>query len=287
MATAEQMAALLQSQTQNNEAMMSRIVEAVVTQLAMLLPQGGHSAGLSLNERRFGDVGKFSGDEGTWSEWSLKFRATIKECDVALFQALELAGESEIEVTKAHLESISMERPLEKSVMLYNRLIHLLGGPALMLHQSVVEENGLEAWRLLRKRYDPKTTLRNLQLWLKIMNPGKVKKSQDFFVQVNRWESWVNTMKRDYQQDVAETARVGLLIMMAPDELQGTILEHADRLQNYVQVKEKMVMLLDARGRLHDPNAMDVGYAGEDSHCWSESGLENQDIGAVGRGDHC
>ena len=31
----------------------------------------------------------FSGDEGTWSEWSLKFRATIKECGVALFQALE------------------------------------------------------------------------------------------------------------------------------------------------------------------------------------------------------
>ena len=32
---------------------------------------------------------------------------------------------------------------------------------------------------------------------------------------------------------------------------------------------------------------MDVGYAGEDSHCWSESGVEKQDIGAVGRGDHC
>ena len=65
------------------------------------------------------------------------------------------------------------------------------------------------------------------------------------------------------------------------------ILEHADRLQSYAQVKEKMVMLLGARGRLHDPNAMDVGYAGEDSQCWSKSGMENLDIGAVGRGDHC
>ena len=52
--------------------------------------------------------------------------------------------------------------------MLYNRLIHLLGGPALMLHQSVVEENGLEAWRLLQQRYDPKTTLRSLPLWLTV-----------------------------------------------------------------------------------------------------------------------
>ena len=117
-----------------------------------------------------------------------------------LFQALELAGESEIEVTKAHVESISMDRPLEKPAMLYNRLIHLHGGPALMLHQSVVEENCLGAWRLLWKRYDPKTTLRNFQLWLSIMYLGKVKKSQDFLVQVNRWESWVNTLKRDYQQ---------------------------------------------------------------------------------------
>ena len=134
-------------------------------------------------------MGKFSGDECTWSEWTLTFRATIKECDVALFQALELAGESEIEVTKAHVESISMDRPLEKSAMLYNRLIHLLGGPAVTLHQSVVEEIGLEAWRMLRKRYDPKTTLRNLHLWLKIMNPGKVKKAEDFLVQVDRWKS--------------------------------------------------------------------------------------------------
>ena len=251
------------------------------------MPQGGHSAGSSLNERRFRDVGKFSGDEGTWSECSPKFRATIKECDVALFQALESAGESEIEVTKAHVESISMDRPLEKSAVLYNRLIRLHCGPALMLHQSAVEENGLEAWRLLRKRYDPKTTSRNLQLWLKIMNFAKVRKSQDVFVQVNRWESWVNTLKRDYQQDVAEKARVGLLIMMAPDELPGTFFEHADRLQNCAQVKEKKVMMLDARCRLHDPNAMDVGYAGEDSHCWLESGMENQDTGAVGRGDHC
>ena len=57
---------------------------------------------------------------------------------MALLQAFESAGESEIEVTKAHVESISMDRPLDKSATLHNRLIHLLGRPALMLHESVV-----------------------------------------------------------------------------------------------------------------------------------------------------
>ena len=135
--------------------------------------------------------------------------------------------------------------------MLCNRFVHLLSGPALTLHQSVNGANGLEVWRLLKKRCDPKTTLRNLQL--KIKNPGKVKESKDFFIQVNRWEGWVNMLKRDYGQEVAETAKVGLLILMARDELQRTVLGRADRLRECRQIKEKMVMLLDARGQLKDP----------------------------------
>ena len=33
------------------------------------------------------------------------------------------------------------------------------------------------------------------------------------------------------------------------------------------QVKEKMVMLLDARARLHDPNAMDIGEVKNSTCC--------------------
>ena len=151
-----------------------------------------------------------------------------------------MAGDSQAEINMIDVaQSNIMDRCMEKSAMLYNRFVHLLSGPALTLHQTVVGENGLEVWRLWKMRHDPKTTLRNLQLWLKIMNPGKVKESQDFLAQVNRWEGWVNMLKRDYGQEVAETAKVGLLILMAPDELQGTVLEHADRLREYRQIKEK------------------------------------------------
>ena len=73
---------------------------------------------------------------------------------------------------------------------------------------------------------------------------------------------------------------------MAPGELQGTVLEHADRLREYRQMKEKMVMLLDARGQLEDPNAMDIGYSGEEDWTW-DTELRDFDVGAVGRSDHC
>ena len=42
-----------------------------------------------------------------------------------------------------------------------------------------------------------------------------------------------------------------------------------------------MVMLLDARGQLKDPNAMDIGYSGEEDWTW-ETELGDFDVGAVG-----
>ena len=38
---------------------------------------------------------------------------------------------------------------------------------------------------------------------------------------------------------------------------------------------------------MRDTDAVDVEYAGENSHFWNEFGVEHQDSGAVGRGEHC
>ena len=67
---------------------------------------------------------------------------------MAQCQALQFAGESDIEVVNEHVKSTTLGRRLERSAMLYNRLIQLLRGPALALHQSEVGGNVLTAWRL-------------------------------------------------------------------------------------------------------------------------------------------
>ena len=48
-----------------------------------------------------------------------------------------------------------------------------------------------------------------------------------------------------------------------------------------------MVGLLDARARPKDPNAMDIGYAGEDDWGWDDTESSDFDVAAVGKGDHC
>merc|ERR1712015_169519 len=85
--------------------------------------------------------------------------------------------------------------------------------------------------------------------------------------------------------------KIGILIQMMPDDLQDHILQHADRLREYKLVKEKVVTLTDARMRLKDPNAMDVGYADYEHEYDYEYGTdsdENQhDVGNIGVDARC
>ena len=158
MATAEQLAGVLQAQTavmqQAMEASMTRLLEGLMGRLAQGTPVGGgagggagHGGGQRFKDvgKIFKDVGTFSGDEGAWAEWALKFRATVKEYDFTLFRVLEMAGDAEGEVVMTEVETSNItEHAVEKSAMIYNRMVHLLSGPALTLHQSVPEER---AWR--------------------------------------------------------------------------------------------------------------------------------------------
>ena len=190
MISIEHLNAIFRAHSASTEAMVTRVFEGMVSRYAAnVFVGGGGNGGFGPSGKIFRDTGKFSGEEGAWAEWALKFRITVKECDAGFFKALEMAGDAEVEVDMDEVANSSiMERSMEKSAMLYNRLVHLLSGLALILRQSVVGEDGFEVWRLLKKRYDPKTTLGNLQLWLKIMKPATVKNSQDFFAKVNGWE---------------------------------------------------------------------------------------------------
>ena len=83
--------------------------------------------------------------------------------------------------------------------MIYNRLIQHLGRVAPTIHQSVPEENGFEVWRILERRFNPLTPVRGLQIMLRYVVPGKIKKGQDFQTHVSIWEGWVNKLERDYK----------------------------------------------------------------------------------------
>lgn len=86
-------------------------------------------------------------------------------------------------------------------------------------------------------------------------------------------------MARDYDE-VSDKMKIGILVRMVPGELQQAILHHADRLNNYRAIREKVLSLADARRHLKDPDAMDIDGV---DNCGND-GWEEQDIAAVGKG---
>ena len=81
---------------------MSRLMEGLMPMIAANINTGGGgttgNGGFGPSGKIFRDIGKFGGEEGAWAEWALKFRSTVKEYDAGLFQALEMAGDSEVEI---------------------------------------------------------------------------------------------------------------------------------------------------------------------------------------------
>ena len=132
------------------EASDSRLMEGLMPMIAANINTGGGGAtgngGFGPSGKIFRDIGKFGSEEGAWAEWAHKFRTNVKEYDAGLFQALEMAGDSEVEIDMAEVaQSNIMDRCMENSATLYNRFVHFLSGPALTLHRSVVCETGLKS----------------------------------------------------------------------------------------------------------------------------------------------
>ena len=130
------------------------------------------TGGFGPSGKIFRDIGKFGGEEDAWAEWALKFRTTVKEYDAVLFQALEMAGDSEVEIDMTEVaQSNVMDRCMEKSAMLYNRFVHLLSGPALTLHAGSLET--------LEEAIRPEDNAREFAAVAQDHEPKEGEKSQD------------------------------------------------------------------------------------------------------------
>ena len=118
----------------------------------------------------------------------------------------------------------------------------------------------------------------------KVTNPGRIKKGQNIATHIARWETQVNHLERDYSEKVSERMRIGILISMVPEDLQEILLQQVDESTEYRTARDRMIMLVDARAKLKDPNAMDVGalseggrresetYADEEGRTWACEG---------------
>ena len=65
---------------------------------------GSDRRGEGLRERRFRELGNFSGSEEEWKEFGLKFCAVLKETEPKLFKAMRWADAEEKDISEDSIQ---------------------------------------------------------------------------------------------------------------------------------------------------------------------------------------
>lgn len=235
----------------------------------------GNGATKGLDERHFRRIQKFDNIAEAWKEWLTPVTATVME--TLETSEVPVQPEKVLETDPSYQEALGLQYSL------HSRLVSLTTGVSFAIVESS-GSYGLEAWRLLTQKYNPRTHAGCVQM-LRRIGTFSIPKVEDVLTGIVRWESMVAILARGHKEVLSDKMRMALLISILPTSRQECIMEHLDRLTTYNEVHDKVVSVVQACPRYSASDAMDCSgldyYEG-----YTEDYTEEADIDAISR-DHC
>jgi len=237
--------------------------------------------GEAVEERFYRKINQFGGEN--WKDWCFQFKSATRGSSSIAYDLLNWA-EKETSVIDDFTEFEGGEdQAIKISGELFNVISTMVQGEALQLLHNC-DYNGAEAWRRLSRRYSPSTPLRAMQLMLQIVSPGKAKSVKELPNIIDKWESRVLALQRDFKETISSRMKAAILISILPSDIQDALIQQADKYEEYLPTKEKVLSIVDAKMAMRSPDEMDVdalhGHGGascDDCHY-------EEEIGAVGKG---
>ena len=145
---------------------------------------------------------------------------------------------------------------------LYAALAALLDGEALDILMNTTEGNGLEAWRKITKRFDPKTKGRIRGNLMQLLAPPQCN-INELSSKIEQWEESARRHEETARKPVDEGIRVASLNSMFLKIPQDHIGLNQNRLIKYEDVRNEIYSFLENRQDFHHnsqrPTPMDLG----------------------------
>ena len=202
--------------------------------------------------KALGKPEKFSGEQSEWYDWSFHFRSYVG----ILPRGTEL---EEMMESVQHQEDEVRLQDLGSDVrMLSGHLYHLLAltctSTALGFVRKVNKGNGLEAWRLLARRFDPIRPGSQLATLRSIMN-FDFKTNECFEKRLNEFDLLVNEFEKAADPDtVDDKIKVAIVVNNAPDGYQHQLQMNSDRFNTYSELRKYIEKYMDAKRQGSTPN---------------------------------
>ena len=170
-----------------------------------------------VDTRLLGRRSTFGGAEAEWPDWAFSVRAYGAAIDAAFLVAMEAASRAvaPVLVTTLGVPEQNVARQL------FFMLAMMTKGPALaIVRQAEISgggPNGLEAWRLLVRRYEPEAATRTPGLLQQILNPVPFPDNVTGFEEaLSKWELTISRWESSAHDASNEGVKIALLLKMTP-----------------------------------------------------------------------
>lgn len=251
MVTVEAMQAMmahLQEQNANNLATLARqqmeALQAIVARSMRAQSTGGMT-----DTRGIGRPVTFKGDEGKYAEWKAKLNAYLRIMTAESDGWMKWACNEGQTITEESLDlEFGQQSGVVKefSIKLYSILMSCTEDDAFRICHSVKDGNGLEALRLVAKRYEPRTPATKRALLKVVINNPQAKDPKDIEKNLMRVEELMKKYEVLAGQPLPEDLRATVIIDLCTKDLKEH-LELTTREMSYKEVREEIMAYVERK----------------------------------------
>ena len=201
----------------------------------------------AIDTRGLGRPESFRGEEERWIEWRTKLFAFLGASNINACQWIEWAGRQADRITEddIKIEFTDYDVVLAFDLTLNQTLVCCTAGHAFNVVHSA-GGRGLEAMRLLMKRYEPRTPGTKRAILKAILNQSAAKKIDEIEKALMNFEDLLKRYDSMSGETLPEDLRVTIALDLCTKDLQEH-LEITTRDKSYREVREEMMSYVERK----------------------------------------
>ena len=187
-------------------------------------------------------------------------------------------------------EEIDLDLTMEqRSGELYDILCQVCVAEALVLVRSVQDLEGIRAWQVLWRKYNPKIIARGLRMMLEVVSPAKVKELSEVETAVAKWEEKIRALSIQFEENLSGKMKMAIYTSMLPRTVQEYVYVNVDKDITYANLRDKVRgMVANRTVGETGPVPVDVGRVGEEDLKCGECGeSDDTDVNGVNMNYQC
>ena len=226
--------------------------------------KGGGAGNNGLDVRALKGLDSFDGSNKAWRDWAVVARSYASVMNAELGTMMKAAEQN----PEGDVRNVTMANDMQRqaSRTLFTLLLHSVKGVALDKVINSGEGEGIQAWRNLVERYEPKALARQagtLQALLQWSFAG------DILERLESWEREVARYEAISKEVVSSGVRIGIVLRQLEESpLKQHLVLNSERLKTWKTFVEEVVQVRTAlNAATSGSSPMDIGGV-SDAKCW-------------------